>query len=35
MRNHKSVGKCNILKDVQGNENINFCQDTRKYQPGN
>ena len=28
MRNHKSVGKCNILKDVQDDENIHFCQDT-------
>ena len=28
MRNHKSVGKCNILKNVQDDENINFCQDT-------
>ena len=27
MRNHKSVGKCNILKDVQDDENIHFCQD--------
>ena len=27
MRNHKSIGKCDILKDVQ-DENIHFCQDT-------
>ena len=28
MKNHKSVGKCSILKDVQDDENIHFCQDT-------
>ena len=28
MKNHKSVGKCNILKYVQDDENIHFCQDT-------
>ena len=28
MRNHKSVGKCDILNDVQDDENIHFCQDT-------
>ena len=30
MRNRKSVGKCNILKYVQDDENIHFCQDTLK-----
>ena len=28
MKNHKSVGKCNILKYVQDDENIHSCQDT-------
>ena len=28
MKSHKSVGKCNILKYVQDDENIHFCQDT-------
>ena len=30
MKNHKSVGKCNILKDVLDDENIHFCQDTEE-----
>ena len=30
MRNHKTVSKYNILKDVQGDENIHFCQNTVK-----
>ena len=28
MRNHKSVGKCNILKDVQDDKNFHFRQGT-------
>ena len=30
MRNHKSAGNFNILKGVQEDDNIHFCQETVK-----